>query len=602
MPNKFNILNFSLWMVMITILVSFLKGIIPMDFLHFSDNTYFIAGLSIALLVYGIKSFSVNKNLSVKIIRWEILLIALGIYMLLRRQEFYTLTFYYSKAANFALLLLLYFIVKHILISNKNHIHSLISGICFLTLFQILYGYLQLFNILPTNIGNFKFEGTLMNPSVFTNFITLGILICIGGFWFIDQYKYKIILLLPTIISGVLILIISEERTSWIAISIGTMYMAYYKFDLINLYRKMVNTTLKKCLIALLFILAGTTITILLYHYKADSSNGRILIWKICLQMIKENPVWGVGTDNFIYKYSYAQMEYLKNPSIDFSTVMLADRAIAAFNDYLQLTVTLGITGLLMFLTLVIFPVSKFSGNKKAKETLPFKAAILAVLIMALFSYPFKEMSAMSVVFLSLAAINSYEKNTTLYLFKRKVPALIFSFCLLALIIFINIKNTSYYISCRKWKIIHLQKKETVDKKKALAQYEALNKSLSKNFDFLYNYGIVLKYYGEYEKAIECLTISGKNYIDQNLLMDIAGCYYDMRMFDKAEIYCRDAADLVPYLFVPKYKLFLLYKEVDKHNEALKIAEEIYDMPIKIFSETVKQIKFDVKEYINNNK
>ena len=81
--------------------------------------------------------------------------------------------------------------------------------------------------------------------------------------------------------------------------------------------------------------------------------------------------------------------------------------------------------------------------------------------------------------------------------------------------------------------------------------------------------------------------------------MNIAGCYYYLGNYDKAEEFCKQAINMIPYLFAPKYRLFLLYKQNGNRVEALKIAKEIYNMPIKVYSETVKNIKLEVKTYID---
>ena len=497
-----------IWLIIITIFSTFLIGIISGDHLFISDRNYLLLGLCIILVYIFIRNLFTSKHLEFKVIFWEFMLLNYGIYLFLRHEDFSTISFYNSYSTLFFLLILVYYIIKHTLLNNPKSLDDLILGIGTLTLFQIIYGYLQLFNVLPTNIGTYDLEGTLLNPGVYSNFISLGILTCIGSYWFMQNGRLKSIYLITISILGLSILPFANSRTAWIAVSIGIFYLAFIKFDLWKRYQTWTITIFQKLSIFIFVLLVMVFLCWFLFTYKVDSSNGRILIWKICMQMIQKSPFVGSGTDNFLREFSHAQMEYLKNPNIDFSTKMLADRPIAAFNEYIQFTVELGLVGIAFFISLILFPLKKFKNQNSAKETCPFIAVIIAVLVMAMFSYPFRNLPTIILTFVSLAVINSYDGQKTFVIKERFVKITVLG-CFLLLTVFEGYTSTVNYLYCREWKTTCLDQNNSMEKKIVLSKYEKLYLHLYKNYEFCNNHANILKFYGEYNKSIELYNKAG---------------------------------------------------------------------------------------------
>lgn len=75
---------------------------------------------------------------------------------------------------------------------------------------------------------------------------------------------------------------------------------------------------------------------------KDASAIGRLKAWGVALQMVKENPVFGVGFQNFIYAYSRYDKQDEKSP------------VRVAHNSYLQIWSETGSFSLLFFLTAVL--------------------------------------------------------------------------------------------------------------------------------------------------------------------------------------------------------------------------------------------------------
>ncbi len=73
----------------------------------------------------------------------------------------------------------------------------------------------------------------------------------------------------------------------------------------------------------------------------------RIELWKTSFQLIKENPVFGVGTGDVKKAF---QDQFIQNNS------MLKDSGLRSHNQYLSITVALGFVGLAVFLFSLLYP------------------------------------------------------------------------------------------------------------------------------------------------------------------------------------------------------------------------------------------------------
>ena len=78
-----------------------------------------------------------------------------------------------------------------------------------------------------------------------------------------------------------------------------------------------------------------------MYFYKKASADGRLLIWKVSLGIVKDEPLKGLGFDNFKSAYMRYQAEYFKR-NTDLEEQNLADNVWYAFNEPLQLIVENG--------------------------------------------------------------------------------------------------------------------------------------------------------------------------------------------------------------------------------------------------------------------
>lgn len=107
----------------------------------------------------------------------------------------------------------------------------------------------------------------------------------------------------------------------------------------------------------------------------------RMFIWIRSLELVKDNPLWGVGLEQlgyaFIDNYSVDMVQY-------WGRVMFVDRA---HNEYLHIAVSTGIPSLLVYLVFLFMVLRDGWRNwRKDEMLLPIYAAVVGYLVQAFFN------------------------------------------------------------------------------------------------------------------------------------------------------------------------------------------------------------------------
>lgn len=84
-------------------------------------------------------------------------------------------------------------------------------------------------------------------------------------------------------------------------------------------------------------------IFVALFMLKLDSSLGRVLIYKVSGQMLKDNWLSGFGFGKFYEQYLYYQSAYFEKGYYTTKELILAGNTHYVFNEYWKLVVELGI-------------------------------------------------------------------------------------------------------------------------------------------------------------------------------------------------------------------------------------------------------------------
>lgn len=341
------------------------------------------------------------------------------------------------------------------------------------------------------------------------------------------------------------------------------------------------------CAIILLFTL--------IFCFKKNSSNGRILIYKVSTELLKENWLTGIGLGNFKTYYLPKQAHYFANHNYSPSEFLLADNTYYAFNDYYQFIIETGIIGVLI---VVIFLFLIFKLIKKAVEITPINPVVIAnctlliaILTAAFFSHVFEKLVFQVLLFITVISLLYFVvlKNSVAYkLLHLSAIIIVFAYITLQFKSFQLTKNynkaiTLYMVGYRHKSIIELKKIWPIADEKRLLLYTQL---------LLESFAIT--------QEIEILTAMQK--IPSASNYKLLGDYYlENKEFKKAETAYQTAIDMVPNRFIPRRSLYKLYLITNQKLKAVQAAKEIIAMPIKIPSYQIKKIKNEAKHVIQFN-
>ena len=89
-------------------------------------------------------------------------------------------------------------------------------------------------------------------------------------------------------------------------------------------------------------------------QFKKDSLRLRMISWGATMEMVRDNPITGVGPDRFHHEHLTYQAEYFKNPSNrKYAYLVNMEKQRNAHNEFLQVAAETGIPGFIVFLCLV---------------------------------------------------------------------------------------------------------------------------------------------------------------------------------------------------------------------------------------------------------
>lgn len=355
-----------------------------------------------------------------------------------------------------------------------------------------------------------------------------------------------------------------------------------------------------------------------LYNMKKDSANGRIFIWKVTAQMIKQKPLFGHGLNKFDAHYMDYQADYFKKkPTSNESFV--ADNTKYAFNEFLRITSETGIIGLTVCLAILYFVLfgNPIQLSKKEKLLLiSFRAAIVAIIVFGFFSYPAKilPIKLNFILFLALSTnylvpLRNIKFNNVriikvgLNKLKRRkngktgFARIILTFWFLSVLYYVSVNGYKLYHANLKWKIAFTTYQMGAYRA-SIKDYTNAYPLLRFNGDFLLSYGKALSMADEHKKAITILEYA-KNYYPNTILYTALGdSYKELGKIDKAETSYLQAWYMIPSRFYPKYLLAKLYYDTGQNDKAMEVAEELLKKEVKIQSTAIMEIKEEMKNII----
>jgi len=500
-----------------------------------------------------------------------------------------------------SILVISYYYLRNVLSLNRSlNIKVVLYVMLSIGLLQLIYSILQLIGILP-NLFPFKFGGSFGNPGDLANFLVVTFSISLGLLFHEDK---KIIrgILLASIVLHLLIIIVSHARAAWLASIVSTILIFYIRFpqySIRNIIRVNKNKLLRFVIVLICAFLLGVFALYKLYNLKSASADGRIFIWNICVKLITEKPVFGHGYNSFLSSFGQSQLDYFKHNPDDFKNGWLAANTVFAFNDYLQIMVEYGCIAL-MLLFVILYKVLAINDENKSgqKISLVFicKIAIISILLSMLFSYPLQNRTIKFCFFVLLALVSVFDDKSIMQFNLKKghlLIAKIVLFMYMGYIFYYSLQSVNYGL---KWKQAYSN--SLAGTENYVSQYDSIHNFLIHDFSFVLNYGSILYKSGHYDRCTKHFEKYGYLCLSTDMYLILGRAYEETENYMKAEESYRNASQLIPHQFLPKYNLFKLYKKTNQIDKANDMALQISYMKIKVYSEVVKEIKTEINQYL----
>lgn len=466
--------------------------------------------------------------------------------------------------------------------TNQNHKIPEQFGtiiIVSIVLTQAVYGILQYMGILsPTS--TLQVTGSFDNPAGFAASLCAGFPFCFLG---ITQTKDKIrkVFIVASILI-IIAIICSESRSGIISIIIVSGYWIGKRIR--------ISSKIKRVLFPILIfgIITG------LYYYKKDSADGRMLIWKCSIPMLKENLLTGGGTGTFEPHYMDYQAEYFKErPDNPYS--MLADNVQYPFCEYLNIGVSYGIAGLCLTFCAIGYIFKRYYEEQTSEKETAF-LCWLAIASFALFSYPLMYPFVwLMLLYSTYLSTYKHIKKQRSYTTKLKMLVAGISLCLF---IYTGIQTIQRIKAELEWKEISnlslLGKTEDV-----LPRYKEIYTHFKTDRYFLYNYSAELYQAKKYKESLDLALQCRGHWADYDVEMLLGDLYEHMHQFQKAEQHYQWASYMCPNRFTPLYRLTKLYHSQGKKAKVIKLAKMITNKEIKIPSSTIYTIQQEIKNIID---
>ena len=432
---------------------------------------------------------------------------------------------------------------------------------------------LQKLYLLDSYNSFFDITGTFFNPGRLGGYLAVALAVTIGVLRNAVKNKLRIHVVFLSISALLLCiaLVLSDSRAAFIGVFAG-IFVCFYS-EIRSVFIK------RKTLFATIFFVVMVLLGLFLFNYRKGSANSRLFTWRVSTDMICNKPVFGHGITSFEQKYMHYQAAYFaENENSKF--ISIADNVPYAYNEFIHITVEMGILGLLFLLAIFYLAFS-------VKGQLYIKSALAALLAFSFFSYPAEVFPLLLMFPVVLAQMNSKILKT---INLSRIIAVIFCAVLL-FAIYVNLKSELYF-------------------HKASNQFPQIDENNEQTNNYVLTHYKRLQYYPEFCKIY---TIWLANNTSENELFNalelfpssenycfFGELYIEKEMYSKAEECFKIAALMTPNRILPNYNLFKLYQKSGDKTQAAAMANKIINQPIKIENTQTIRIRFEAEKYLSS--
>jgi len=490
----------------------------------------------------------------------------------------------------FLLMIPLYVAVR-MMVVNEQFRRLLLLVVLVIVLIEALLGLLQCYGFISSFHSIFKITGTFFNPGPFSGFIVTGIPIAIGFASDKTISRCEKWLGVATIAVIIPVLVAAMSRAAWIAAVVGSIPVLwkfhFSTFKLPIIYSKFSKSVSIRILTMTFICLIIFALAAGVYHIKKDSADGRLVIWRASLEAIKEHPLFGAGYGRFSAVYGDAQATLFLSAKGNDTLAMVADSPEYAFNEFVQITVELGIVGLALFIWLVCSTL--FSGDA---SSLTLRASLGAFLGFSFFSYPFSVLP-LAILFIMLLALSAPLSRQLSIRLSVCLKIFVVTICWIVTV------YSAYHVlperaAYRSWKTLQLLGGTNAYRRTA-EEYGEFYPFLKHEKKFLFEYGQCLAKAERFEES----NLIFEEYLcygsDPMVYNCIGNNFKKMGKLENAECMYIRASQIVPNRHYPLYLLLKLYEESEQTEKAISMANALLNKPVKVQSPAIQEMQKEAK-------
>ena len=243
---------------------------------------------------------------------------------------------------------------------------------------EAVWGLLQVYGYEPSKHSLYALTGSFYNPGPYSGFLAMCLPLALDE-WLKGKGIFKH-LALAALVLMLLVLPSGMSRTAWVAALVASGYvLAMHR-------RKEVGSFLSRHWKG---VLAGILLLAVLgvgaYHWKKDSADGRLLIWKVAANYVRL-PWNGLGWENVAGAYGDGQERYFASGQGTEQEEHVAGAPEYVFNEYLQVGLAWGVPAML---GIIIGVVVCFSWGHSSRQY-GVCGGLLSLGVFAFASYPFQ--------------------------------------------------------------------------------------------------------------------------------------------------------------------------------------------------------------------
>ena len=261
---------------------------------------------------------------------------------------------------------------------------------------EAVWGLLQVYGYEPSNHSLYALTGSFYNPGPYSGFLAMCLPIALHE-WLKGRGIWKHLALVALVLMGV-VLPSGMSRSAWLAALVASSYvLAVHHWKAVCRYWKAVLAGL------LLLVVLG----IGAYHWKKDSADGRLLMWKIAFTEVIV-PWNGVGWEYVAGAYGEGQERYFASGKGTEQEEHVAGAPEYVFNEYLQVGLAWGMHTMFGIVFLVIFCLKWGHVSRQYGVC----GGLLSLSVFAFSSYPFQFMEfILAFLALLVACAMGYRKK-----------------------------------------------------------------------------------------------------------------------------------------------------------------------------------------------